>query len=1174
MFAQDDVTISVNMNYGKWIEWNGNGTFPFARSWHSTTTPKISVCCTTGSNKTTDIRGNEFSGANNMSAYGDDMLNLMFFSNLSTYQVMVEEGYYIKSVDFDFDVTAWTSAKGFYDFPEESGLSVTPENGDAVVSTNPNDVQHISWTNEDDDNSIYTFTYSVNRVGSDNGFARTSKFLVVVAPVPDEVYAMQKLEATYNQYSQYETAFTAGTKPGQFSQTAIDAFVLALENAAAAIGPDGEGLSVEQLNALAQAIIDTYNDVLTNKVPISLASGYYHVKTGLLYYQEEEDPEIGETVVNYYDKYMYSEKDGETIKGKWGSRNDLDVSDAPSLWKVTNKGGILIDMVNMATDARYTAPATMKPIEESEDSLLAVEAVATDEDDVTYVNLRMKGAAPNAYNYLHQGGHSSGKGKGGNVVAWCNTWGENGPAASEWVFIPVDDATAAAIIAAYEPIKNRELLLKRYDSLMVAAKENLEKALDIQHVRFIKSVDQLSSPYTEPNEGSLKALLDGDTSTFWHSNWSNGNVEGGIHYLQVDLINPVDHEIYVTFTRRPVANDHVTNMSIFGTNDPEAEKEDCTELLTFDCPFTNNKETITSELFDTQGFRYIRLYGNTMSPNTRGYWHMSELQMGYDADNPNAQFIHMGEVAQNLQQVVDAQADLETDDITIDEYNALKDAYEAFMAKFVDPTELREVLAAKKDVADLIVIGNDPGFWSVGTDAASYKTLYDNAKKYDEEGNYTATQSADYIEQLNAKADEIFGSANKIRTDKWYRIKFASEEEFDTYEWDKNGAKASTTGEVGAEIVVDEALYDKYVTVSWIEDDENSNPVASGVTAAEVGLNSYLFFDDEEDIDGNNDLDKFRFIAVGDTAYIIQNKGTGLYIKAGTTGATILSAHPSLFNTKAIGYGLNVIAAKSIRGENQNYLHAQRLENKLVTWNATALGSNSALYIKEAGDVASNYVAPNANFPIVFNTVNTYCYPVDITPISDEGQMWTVSSVDPNNFKLTLNKIEKADGGRPFIYIFADDLEQFDENLDAEMVPFKLGTEVKATEAQCHEPLKGIFYGNVKLDRGEIYADKNALKVNTVGKDDIMVQFIYAYANQAYISTETPFDPTGRPSSAVEIAYENVEDGIQTALSNVAKSGAVYTLDGRLVSKKANLNNLSGFGKGIYILNGTKVVVK
>jgi hypothetical protein len=92
-----------------------------------------------------------------------------------------------------------------------------------------------------------------------------------------------------------------------------------------------------------------------------------------------------------------------------------------------------------------------------------------------------------------------------------------------------------------------------------------------------------------------------------------------------------------------------------------------------------------------------------------------------------------------------------------------------------------------------------------------------------------------------------------------------------------------------------------------------------------------------------------------------------------------------------------------------------------------------------------------------------------------------------------------------------------------------------------------------------------------VGKDDIMVTYTYVNANGAYITGETPLDP----NAELIVNFDNeAVDGIQTALNQVAKTGEIYTIDGKLMNRKGNLNDLQRYGKGIYILNGVKVVVK
>ena len=232
-------------------------------------------------------------------------------------------------------------------------------------------------------------------------------------------------------------------------------------------------------------------------------------------------------------------------------------------------------------------------------------------------------------------------------------------------------------------------LLVRYDSLMLAAKTELQAVLTAtQSIDLIKSVSQLSSPYTEPSEGSLAALIDGNTNTFWHSIWRNGSEASGIHYLQVDLTSKNKMNVSVTFTRRQTASDHVTRMSIYGTDDFSAAKPDCEELLTFDCPYGSNTETITSDMFNTKGYQYLRLYANKTT-SERGYWHLSELQIRSNVVKPGTASEMMNTAAYtNLQNVVNDQALLKRYAIGETEYNALKDAYDAYMQKLAELTDV------------------------------------------------------------------------------------------------------------------------------------------------------------------------------------------------------------------------------------------------------------------------------------------------------------------------------------------------------------------------------------------------------------------------------------------------------------------------------------------------------
>lgn len=65
------------------------------------------------------------------------------------------------------------------------------------------------------------------------------------------------------------------------------------------------------------------------------------------------------------------------------------------------------------------------------------------------------------------------------------------------------------------------------------------------------------------------------------------------------------------------------------------------------------------------------------------------------------------------------------------------------------------------------------------------------------------------------------------------------------------------------------------------------------------------------------------------------------------------------------------------------------------------------------------------------------------------------------------------------------------------------------------------------------------------------------------------------PASA-EITYtidEGTSDCIKTAVSNANKGGDIYTVEGTYVGK-GNIATVKGLKKGLYIVNGVKVLVK
>ena len=1106
---------------------------------------------------------------------------------------MVEKGWYIKSVDFDFNAKEWTTTNNGTWF-EEGSNKIKIGDEDEVLSENPDDNEHVSWTNSDED--VYSVRFVVSKVSSRHSFARTSNFKVVVAPLSEYNPAIAALQEIFKKYENVE--FTVGTMPGQYDEEAVQAFRDALDAADENSPMFDTTLTDEEYQALGQALEDAYNAVLATKVPMTLESGYYRIKSALSFTETYEDEEGNQIIDEDVAKYMGVKLSDGKFNVKWYTPEDMD-SEAPALWKVAMTPDSLFNIVNGAYEYHFadTNPFTLT---EGSDSLIAIDPVGTDENDITTVAFRLASKAANAYNYLHISGHKSGqqtvKNSNGDIVVW----NFDAPA-SQWIFEPVDEAEAQGVIAAYADIKERELMLLAHDTLMTAAKRELQKALKLDIVKMtinsetklITSADQLSSPYSDSEQGTdFGALLDGNTSTYWHSDWHNGNQANHTHYLQVALTEAIEEDIAMTITRRPVSNDHITAWSVFGSSSADAEDADWTYLTYITTPYGSNTETLNSLPFSTKGFQYLRFYIDGTTSN-RGYGHVSEFQLN-PASLDAEQTVTYLEQAIALNNIVGQQSLMKRDDIQQEQVDALRAAYNALMDKFVSNEALRNALADTKDTDKLIVKGNNPGQWSDDSQAAEFRALYTEAQAYYDGGVYEKETIDSYVTRLTEMKKAILESANGVQTGKWYKIRFASEEEFETNGWDLVAGKELTVtdAETNQTIVSNKALWGKVAAIASLEsvktpykrstkgsqgqdslytDTVVVNTVVNKAGNDFIGTGNNVHFISDDDL-FNPNVALFRFVAVGDSAYAIQNKASGLYIKAaGASGAVTMSLHPSLFTTSAVGLGKNLIAARALTNNaNQNYLHGQKDGNTLVTYNATAISSASALYIEEVETVADNYVAE----PYVLlkpNSINGLCYPVELKSTDPTGQAWTVNEVNGNEIKLakiTGNII----AGRPFIYVFGD-TKNYDEVALAEPALFEVVPSEFVKEPQTNRALKGTFE-RTGLLRGDVYCKGNDFAICRQNHDEMATDaslYVHVAANSAYISNDPKIDHTAELSIIYD---ENAEDGIQTALANVSKAGAVYTIDGRLVSRRATINELSRFGKGLYILNGTKIVVK
>lgn len=1044
---------------------------------------------------------------------------------------------------------------------------------------------------------------------------------------PGEYELYQKLMSDFvTQYDAYLWGEdpNIGTDPGQYTdKESFDAFLAILQQINQIIAEEIERPSNEEIEALINQATEYWNAYQASKVEYTLpADGYYRIIANLDYYKTIDTGEVdefGDPITERIDgikKSIYAKMDSLAA---W---HTLDLEDCRDVWYITRNEDNTVNMINAATEMGFYqmgSPVRMHIADSAKVMKIdwaGKEEVTfngeTKERDILYI--RKDGDPTNGY-YLHQLSHGRGTGEGDNLCVWNATYTMGAPydsdkGTSEWFLEPVSNEEAQALIEAYAPIKNHDVLVMQYKDILSKAQAGMEVALEAYSQAYITKNEQFSSAVTEPNEGSLNNLLDADPGTFWHSAWSSGSRPMGTHFIDVTFDEPIEGTVHAWIQRRGTNgnDDNPILWNIYGSNDEtslESHADFDMEGATEDdwraqvvagweiiedsvsTPWSSSAATVVTPEFNvTTPYKYMRFVCiGTTGPNgasyeNRGYFHMGGFQIYKTIGKP--QIEAMGEVGTTMQAEIEKGVNIADEDITIEDLNSLTAAYEAFKALLKDPTEMRNTVAQYKNYPDMLVVGEEPGTWDGDAEANALAEIITAANEYDKGGSYDQAKLDEYVAGIKAAAETFMKAAKGISTDKWYRFRFPTEETYTKYNWSNGNIIQNEGYNIGN-------LWGQYVAVANFlsTGDYEGDPDIVVKENEEMREGDALYFTEMDDI-SNEDASLFRFIAIGDTAYIIQNKATGLYLNCKSTNNNdvSLSLNPTTFQVTPSGYGSILFAGKALDGTNKTNLHAQRADHRLVTWESAEPSSNSGLWLETVADVADD-VAASFYRSYIPGKIYASCNPTSVKTASEEVGLYTVAGTyteGEENF-LALNKIAETKAGVPYIAIIGnpEDYVESEEDL-SETFEFQQIGDGFVAKADSINGLVGTYDG-LTADKGMVvFVDNTAVTAEdkvveetdeegntqyvsvsnrTVGRNSAYLKFGYAEA-----------DPAGTYDLVIKIDGTPTVVGIQNALESVAKSGTVYDLSGRQVKKNATLNDLKGLGRGIYILNGVKVMVK
>ena len=246
-----------------------------------------------------------------------------------------------------------------------------------------------------------------------------------------------------------------------------------------------------------------------------------------------------------------------------------------------------------------------------------------------------------------------------------------------------------------------------------------------QSSNLVYRTDQLYSNAVATNEpgASLAGLLDGDFGTYFHTAWAaaDGPQPPTWHYLQADLEEEVS-ALALKYAQRVTHPKCCapTTVQILSTNNPAGGKwtDNGTVTFTYTIDGTYNGADKTN-LIGTCGFelaepaRYVRLVVKDRLNGTGGelldgypFWYLSELHFykgTYDATTSPFELVP-AEVREALAaQLANAKDELLTSKATQATFDALKAAYEAFLALLPDSK-----VAAAQALHDAAPVAEEP----------------------------------------------------------------------------------------------------------------------------------------------------------------------------------------------------------------------------------------------------------------------------------------------------------------------------------------------------------------------------------------------------------------------------------------------------------------------------------
>ena len=426
------------------------------------------------------------------------------------------------------------------------------------------------------------------------------------------------LEMTIDEILESDYDFPSDTDPGFHNPDLVKAYEKAMKDAQDALAKG----DAEACRAAKNALLEALNAVKDNVNPIT--DGYYYIVNSDARFDDEQGVE----------KAMYVSDD---LSVAWKTFDDTDDCFVFYIEKLKNGN---YSIRNFTTGAYVSEQGDGANVSATTGDAIGQLFTSNGAGQWHISNL-------NNNNAYHAAGHGMGVGESGYVKQWENVAMDF----CLWYLRRIDDEN---YIEELESRKEQLALCNTIAELAKTGREVYNSAfsyvLDTEHPLITEAYDddpsqgQITTNAKCANEGSIAALIDGNPSTYFHSDY-NETQSVGPHNLIVDLRgNPVSQFIFSMTSRQGSYNDTPSDIRILASNEYSGNDgwEEVAHI-TEGVPAGSGVDYQSPGIVMNDVYRYLRfdVLGTTSgrSNGTTGayFFTLSEFQIyNYDIDYENS----------------------------------------------------------------------------------------------------------------------------------------------------------------------------------------------------------------------------------------------------------------------------------------------------------------------------------------------------------------------------------------------------------------------------------------------------------------------------------------------------------------------------------------------------------